>query len=312
MPVNSNEKLKHGIDAIASRLRVIQSDFADESSEVRSGYICEEIERILKRLPPVERKDFLEGLMERFPLGDFNFKPTPEACLDNRDSTDNEELLKDPDFLVHLLLKMVPELSADKQNDIADTLRKGGLKIQRAGGNSSMSDQQLQSAFQLGEEAECDPERLIELVGMVIDFVYKLSPLIGGTWQKLSPRSTIRPPRNLKNTMKQFVCDEHKISQENVAEELKMLQQLLAAIITSISRVGREFARRHLSKLSPSEISALIQMEGGNFLVSNEVKCWRKYSELADALTEDSVEREIKKAIADYVESFMRGMGRLR
>lgn len=312
VPVNSNEKLKHNIVATANRLRMIQSDFADESSEVRSGYFSEEVERILKQLPPIDRKDFLEGLMERFPVGDFSVKPVFEAYQDKSNSTVNEDLLKDPDFLVHLLLKIVPEISADKKSSIADTLRKGGLRTRIDGGELGPSIQQLKSTFQFDEDAECNPERLIELVSLVVDFVYKLEPLIGGTWRKLSPRSNIRPPRNLKNAMKQFVCDDPKTSQENVVKELKILQQLIAAIITSISRVGGEFARRHLSKLSPTEISALVQLEGGNFLVSNEVKCWRKYRELANALTEDSVEIEIKKAIADYVESFMRGMGRLR
>lgn len=244
--------------------------------------------------------------------GDFSVKPASKGYQDKGSSTANEDTLRNPDFLVHLLLKVVPELSADKKKSIVDALRKGGLRIRIDGDDSGPSAQQLKSILQLDEETECNFERLIELLDLMIDFVCKLDPLIGGTWRKLSPRSSVRSPRNLRNTMKQFICDDNKTSRKKVVGELKVLQQLIAAIITSISRVGGEFARRHLSKLSPSEISALVQMERGSFWVGNEVKCWRKYRELANALTEDSVEREIKKAIADYVESFMRGMGRLR
>jgi hypothetical protein len=110
--------------------------------------------------------------------------------------------------------------------------------------------------------------------------------------------------------MGQFLCHEAEASREQVDMQLKLLQRLIAAIITSISRVGSQFAKRHLAKFSPSEIEALVRMEHGSVFVSHEVKCWRKYLELADALNEDSTETEIIRAIVDCVGSLMKGTGR--
>ncbi|MGB2863187.1 MAG: hypothetical protein WBC05_07655, partial [Sedimentisphaerales bacterium] len=72
---------------------------------------------------------------------------------------------------------------------------------------------------------------------------------------------------------------------------------------------GGQFAKRHLAKFSPLEIEVLVKMEPGSVFVSHDVKCWKKYKELAEMLNEDSIEMEIRKAIVDYVESLTKGMG---
>jgi hypothetical protein len=139
------------------------------------------------------------------------------------------------------------------------------------------------------------------------DFVFRLEPLVWNTWRTLSPRSNIRPPNVLKKSMVQFVCGESNAPRGQIESELKLLQRLIAAIITAVSRVGSQFAKHHLAKFSPAEIEALVRMEHGSVFVSHEVKCWRKYLELADKLNEDSIETEIRKAIVGCVESLMKG-----
>ena len=52
---------------LASRLRLIQANFADDPSSVRQGYLLEEIERALKPVSPTRRKNYLDSLAERFP-----------------------------------------------------------------------------------------------------------------------------------------------------------------------------------------------------------------------------------------------------
>ncbi len=43
------------IATTANRLRVIQGDLADKSAEMRSGYLTEELERVLASVSPPER-----------------------------------------------------------------------------------------------------------------------------------------------------------------------------------------------------------------------------------------------------------------
>src|SRR5258708_8537360 len=52
---------------LASRLRLIQTNFADDSPATRQNYIAEEIDRALKAGFPSKRKSYLAALAERFP-----------------------------------------------------------------------------------------------------------------------------------------------------------------------------------------------------------------------------------------------------
>ena len=59
---NQRSKL---VAATANRLRLVQSDFADEPEQVRKDYLSDEIQRALGTLIPNERKAFLEELKMR-------------------------------------------------------------------------------------------------------------------------------------------------------------------------------------------------------------------------------------------------------
>ena len=160
------------------------------------------------------------------------------------------------------------------------------------------------------EEAGIRTDRLAALSVLLVDFALKLEPLVWNTWRTLSPRSGIRPPRGLTKMLGEFLSEDSPSVDQKVERELKMLQRLIAAIITAVGGVGKQFAKKHLARFSPSEISALVRMERGSVLLSHEVKCWRKYFELAETLTEDAMETELRKAVADYAESLIKGLNR--
>ena len=142
-----------------------------------------------------------------------------------------------------------------------------------------------------------------------MDFVLRLDPLVWNTWRALSPKSNLRPQGTLESTIGRFLKDGSETSETQIAHDIKVLQRLVAALTSAVSQVGGQFAKRHLAKFSPSEISALVRMEQGSIFVSHDVKCWRKYVELAEMLHEDAIEMEIRKAIVDYVESLTKGIG---
>ena len=312
MPVNNNEKLENHVLKTTNRLRLIQVDFADESEQIRVEYLCEEVERALKTVLPGERSEFLEKLMARFPTWNVSTQP----ILKEQKATDEPAIkvdkIRTPDFLVRSLLEIAPTLSDDQKKFITETLQQGGFGPQVRQDYSDELVQKLKAKLQLEHRPDFDVNQLIELIILLADFAYKLEPLVWNTWRKLSPRSGIRQPGGLKKTIGQFIHKDSAsdTSREQVDNELKKLQRLIAAIITAISRVGGQFAKHHLAKFSPSEISALVRMERSSVFVSHEVKCWRKYFELSDTLTEDSIETEIRKAIVDYVESLVKGINR--
>lgn len=309
MPVNS-KKLEDFVLETANRLRLIQVDFADQSRQTRMEYLCEEVERALKTVLPDERNEFLKRLTERFPAGNVIIQPMIKEQEVSSDSAVEAGKLKDADFLVRSLLEVAPTLSSEQKESIRTRLQQAGLAPQGAKGPdySGESLERLMAELQLSGGPPPDADRLTELAALLADFVWKLEPLVWNTWRRLSPRSGIRPSGELKKTVGQFICSDSAVSREQVDNGLKELQRLTAAVITAISRVGGQFAKQHLAKFSPSEISALVRMEHRSVLVSQDVKCWRKYLELADALNEDAIETEIRKAIVDYVESLVRKM----
>jgi len=311
VPANNKKSLESCVLDTANRLHLIQVDFADKSSQARADYLCEEIERALKMILPEERREFLQKLLERFPAGAFAAQPIiQEKEQDSKSSSVIDETkLKDANFLVDNLLEIIPTLPVDQKESITRRLQQIGSGSQVQVNYPDESIEKLRAELQLGDQSDFDTDRLAELIVLLVNFVYKLEPLGWNTWRRFSPRSSIRQSGDLKKTIPKFLSKNSNVSQESVNKELKELMQLIAAVITATSRVGSQFAQLHLAKFSPSEISALVKMEHKSVLVSHEVKCWRKYLELADKLNEELIEMEITKVIVNYVESLMKKMG---
>src|SRR3712207_1751961 len=96
------------VAAVASRLRLVQIDFADQGEQVRREYLSDEIERALADLVPADRLAFLQELQGRFPTWDANVetdaRPPAAAAAAGRPSFDEKEL-RDPSFLVTRLIE---------------------------------------------------------------------------------------------------------------------------------------------------------------------------------------------------------------
>ena len=310
MPANDQDKMDCRILETANRLRLIQVDFADESDQTRRDYLCEEIEKALATILPTEREEFLRKLLERFPTGSFAAKPAEGGAEGESGSMGGESRLRNVDFLIQNLLEIIPTLSEEQKVIIDKSLQEVGLRRDVKLDDSVDLDKELRVKLQIKSERSLETKELVELGAMLVDFVLKLDPVVWNTWRTLSPRSAVRPQGALAKKIGQFLCKDAEVSNSSVDDDLKVLQKLIAAMITAVSRASGQFARRHLARFSPSEIAALVKMESGSVFVSHEVKCWRKYVELAETLNEDAIDMEIRKAIVDYVESLTKGMGR--
>jgi hypothetical protein len=311
VPKSDGKNLGDRVSETANRLRLIQVDFANDSEQTRMDYLSEEVKRVLKTVVPEQRKVFLEKLMERFPTGHPGAALTDEQSKAQGQPEVEVEELQDPELAISRLLELVPMLS-DEQKELATRrLQEAGFGAPVAAQNySDEFIRDLRDRLKLGDVPDIKADRLSEMIVLLADFVFKLEPLIWNTWRMLSPRSSIRPSGSLKKTMEQFICGDSGAPEKKAEQELRMLQRLIAAITTAVGRVGNQFAKRHIGRFSPSEISTLVRMEHGSVFVSHEVKCWRKYLELAETLTEGSMEAEIRTAIAEYAESLIKGPDR--
>lgn len=310
MPANNRDKIESRVLEAANRLRLIQADFADESGQTRRDYFCEEIEKALAAILPTEREGFLRRLLEQFPTGGFAAQPGERTEGIEDASPVGESRLRNVDFLIRNLLEIAPTLTEEQKVIIDKSLQEAGLRTEVTHGDSLDLGQELRAKLQMSGERSLGTAELTELSAMLVEFALKLEPLVWNTWRALSPRSAVRPQGTLAKKIGQFLSKDAHVSGSSVDDDLKVLQRLIAALTTAVSRAGGQFAKRHLAKFSPSEIAALVKMEPGSVFVSHEVKCWRKYVELAETLNEDAIDMEIRKAIVDYVESLAKGMGR--
>lgn len=310
MGTNERENLAGDISETARRLRLIQVDFADEDQQTRMEYLHEEMARVLKTVLPEQRKAFLEGLMDRFPSGHPATAPTgaPQA-----QGTGASEERTDPEMIVSRLVEMAASLSADQKEALAARLQEAGFGFRTATAPeySGAVTEELRAKLQLDEGVCIQSDRVAALAALLADFALKLEPLVWNTWRTLSPRSSIRPPRGLRKRLGQSLSGDSPGQDQRIELELKMLQKLIAATITAVGGVGKQFAKNYLGRYSPAEIEAAVTMEGVSFWgKGRDGKCWEKYKELAETLTEDSMETELRKAIADYAESLLKGLHR--
>src|SRR5258706_3424009 len=127
---NQRSKL---VAATANRLRLVQSDFADEPEQVRKDYLSDEIQRALGTLIPNDRKAFLDELKQFFPTWDAKVEVRTEKPAVVATPTDQKEL-KDPGFLVSRLAELAPRLNEQQKQAIIEKLRQVGLAPSAGGG----------------------------------------------------------------------------------------------------------------------------------------------------------------------------------
>lgn len=294
----------------ANRLRLVQVDFADADARTRDEYMSETVERALARIVPEKRQEFLAELLERFPSWDSRVEVSLRKGESmDRPITDGREV-QDPNFLVARLISLAPRLPDEEKRVLAERLREAGL-VEVAGAAWSAGDEQaLRKQLKIHGEKALNAAKALDLVSMLVNFAASLDQLVWSAWRHMAPRSEVRRAVPLRGAMAQLITDDKDVSRSQVMQEMEKLRQLIASVISASGQAGRQFAARFLARLLPAEIEAIVNMEGGGFLVGREAKCWRKYVELADTLSEDAVESEMTEMIASYAESLMKGLGR--
>jgi hypothetical protein len=292
--------------SLANRLRLIQTDFADEGEDARRGYLADEIERTLGTLVPGEREAFLERLKELFPTWDGNVRVPgggggANGQPSNVQAPADAKELKDPSFLVSRLVELAPSLNAQQREALTARLAEAGLVA--SGGKfewPAEHAQALRTKLQAPPQQALDAARVLELLGMMVEFTGSLDQLVWTTWRTIAPRSAVKRSAGMLKTIGRFAAADHDVPRGAVAQDLDRLRQLVAAMISAISQAGRQFAHAHAAKFNPDEIESLAAMERGSMFASKESKCWNKYRELATGRDEASIEAEIMQAIAEY------------
>lgn len=305
---DSTRDLGQLVTATANRLRLVQTDLAEEPPEVREQYLSDELDRALGKVVPAQRAQFLQQLQELFPSWDARLDVAKQAEEAMQSPTDAREL-KDAGFLVTRLTELAPTMKPEERQTIAIRLREAGLSTE---GRQVWPDQQadrLRAALKLPDTAEIDPQRALEMLQTLFEFASSLDQLVWGTWKAIAPRSDIRGANEMRSSVPNYLAGDENLPRADVLRHLERLRQLTASLISAISQTGRQYAQGHYQRFAPPRIEEFAKQEKKT-LESTPVACWRKYKELFGTSDQATIERDIMQMIADSSERLMKGLSR--
>ncbi len=286
------------INEVATRLRLIQTDTAQLESGKRCEFLQEEVERVFKEVPPASRQRLLEALLVRFPvagkvLGTLSDEPAAAVPA---------PVMESPEKTLERLLAALPKLSEDQRARLTEKLIESGLiPAQRSSTPLEISEEALRA---LGVPAgqTPDPERVVQLAGLLLDVVSRLDQTALKTMEVLAPRSPLlKRNESIRRSAARFLLGEVT----SIDPQARELSALLGALLAATLGGGRVFGQQYVERFSPSAIEDVVTAEGGGgmFGRSKKERCWDRYADLArDFATPDLVDRKLKEALAAVVQ----------
>ena len=188
------------------------------------------------------------------------------------------------------------------------------MPAEPTGHSSSPADaaKRLEQALGLPPGEHVDQASACELAAMLVEFAASLDQVVWSTWKIVSPNSPLKRAMPAKSAMAKFAAGDPGVTREQIGKDLERLRQLTAALTASVNQAGRIYAQKHIDKYAPGEIEKLAKISGGagGVLVGQEVKCWRKYVELAGPLDAQAIEQELLGAMSGYAESLLKGLSK--
>lgn len=287
---------------LARRLRLVLASGADESPEQRQAILEQEVRRELEQKSPARRAVCLARLADYFPWG-----PSDTAgghTLAPAAAPDAETALG---WFIESWEKASPEI----QETCRARLAEAGVLLVSAG--EEEGDQAgLRQRLALGPKDTVATARLHRLFAMLVDFLVKLEQPAWNTWKTLASRSIVKREAmhgDIRLQLRRYLKGDTEPGDAQMAQQIERTRQLIAVLLSSISQVGRGYAKKYQSRYSPDAVRELVKMEkGGGFLVSNEVRYWKKYCEMSAEIGEVSIQDEMQEVIVRFVEELMRGM----
>lgn len=324
------------VAALAGRLRMAQSDLADEKPEVRREQVESEISRAIASIPPQDREAFLRELLVGFPIGLSASeaagaaptgragapKPEPAAAEPPRDPAMIAESMADG------LLKVWSTISAEQKQSLLAKLSKGGVAPSASGPGvlSDAATQKLRGALGLGTTDQPDPQKVGDMAVMLLEFVLSLDRVVWGAWSRtIAPASAVRANGPVQRPLRELVVGKKDAAGQpkpgvsaasmtastpgniTAAGEVQRLSTMTVALVSAVAQAGKSFGQKFMSQFSPGAIEDSINDSGfGN----KDAQRWLLYKARAASLDTTSIDAEITQAVVRSVEEWMKRAGR--
>lgn len=287
---------------LAHRLRLIQSNWADEEASVRLEYLGAELKRSLQGIPEETRAEHLARLEAHFPdaLAAAPAPPPPAVAAPASAAEAAESLLE-----------LLPTASGEERAAITARLREAGLvppePADEVGSFNTSAEMARRLRLKTGAPlSSANVQRLllhlIESTLVVDDFVWNL-------WKQVAPNSTVRRRgrAELINLLAGFLTNDSDVGFSDVADPLEFSRRLNTSLLGALGPLGRNFAKRHREKFSPEAIREAVELEGVGFLKAKAVQCWQKYEDLVQDASEEAITLQLREMLANYAEDLLAG-----
>src|SRR6185369_3893791 len=285
---------------LASRLKLILANFADDPSAVRQGYITEEIERALKTVSPTRRKAYLDCLAERFPAWE-GIRSTAESDVQVGSAP------LQPEELVANLVQLAPTLSPEARAAFASQLQAAGLSVKESADAFLEIPPELQKKLGLAAGKRLQVERAVKLLVITTDLALVLEQLAWALWKQLAPKSAIRKESELSRLAGSYLAGDAEVSTAQLSQPVEKTRRLIAGLLGAVGRAGSSYAKKYVTRLSPEVIEDWAKMEK-KWNESLETACWRKFVQQAkEHASEPAIEHEIQEAISKAAENLILG-----
>jgi len=288
---------------LASRLKMLQANFADDTPATRQTYITEEIERGLKGVVPAKRKLYLQALAERFPAWQAGqaapVAPPPQSAVPET-----------PSELLARFLQVAASLSPDAKAEFIQKLKEAGLAPKEAGPATIELAPDAQKKVGLAPGTPLNVERAVKLLVVESEAVLALDQLAWTLWKQLAPKSAHRKDAETAKLSGQYLAGDAEVSTQQLVQALEKTRRLMAGLMGAVGRAGNTYAKKAVARLSPEVIEDLARM-GKKWAESIAVAAWRAYVRLAkEHLSEPAIENGIQEAMVKVAEDLMTGRGR--
>src|ERR1051325_3854167 len=225
---------------LASRLRLIQANFADDPASVRRGYIVEEIERAIQPVSPTRRKAYLDSLTERFPSWDGT---RSAAASDVKDAAAGAVPLT-AEELVARLGGVAPGLSPEARKAFATQLQGVGLSIKESADAFLELPPELAKKLGVPAGEPLQMERAVKLLAITAEVALKMDQLAWALWKQLARQSVVKKDAELNRLAGPYLAGDTEISATQVSQPIEQMRKLIAALLGAVGRARSLHAKR--------------------------------------------------------------------
>ena len=293
--------------AISQRLKVLHTELAGQTEEMRSEQLRDEVQRAIASVAPNERDGFLMALLEQFPTwsnGQAAPAPARSEPVVKEVFTQAPEI-KDPKVLADKLIEYSKGLVDSERLAIANKLSAAGFAVvtikEAPGGLPTVQINEFKKAIGLPPDANVNPARLVEVASLLAEFTLKIEPWACSYWRDLAPEAKNSIYQTLNKDLPKFAAGDEKLTKEAMAKSVYKLRSLVSLLMKGVMEAGKQFARDHLGRYSLEAVGSSAA-KGGAFK-SQAVCNWEQYVKLMEGVDAGAIEKRLKQVIAKDVET---------